>query len=704
MAAPEGFNAHPGGSPDNPMSRYPAPRRLRRAAPVALALAGLAVASPAPASDERRARSAAEAERDAPAPTLRSLSAALVDHDLSFGPGSQASSAVAVDPGDPTRVIAATNDAGSMPVAYISEAGLAAGSVAARTPSTSVVSPGPSGAPRETALCCDPAVAADSDGNLWMAVAGASPGGRIVVARAAAGSTAFGATSAGLPRSSAGGEPAKPALAVRGGDRIAAAWVESVAGGKAVFVSLCALAAGAAACDDPGNWTSPATVAPREDPLSMPDLGFAPNGDLYAVWWDGGAGNAIRIDRCRAGEGCDRSASWNEDARIADLDAADDDGDGSLDPLPQRCPIIAAPGGLVNPSPSVEVDRGGVALVAYSDLRDNADPARPTRCTASGSDKTFDSFVAASPEANVLPDPGSGIRISGDGPLELNDHFLPALSADPSTGQVEASFYTTDGDPSGQRTDRVYVLSSDAGASYSPPAGISDAASRFSGPLSDGIDYGERQGADSAGGVFLPVWTDNRPLQSRDPDLYALSPEVETAITSAPSGVVGEATVAFGFSTPAPRTECALDGGVPGPCSAPLQVGPLHNGPHSLGVRATDGAGNPMDRTPAVAEWTVADSTPPETAITRKPRRRTRSRRPRFEFASNEPGARFQCRYDGGRWSGCRTPKRAKVAVGRHRFRVRALDLAGNVDPTPSKHRFRRKRACPRKRGGGRRC
>ena len=44
------------------------------------------------------------------------------------------------------------------------------------------------------------------------------------------------------------------------------------------------------------------------------------------------------------------------------------------------------------------------------------------------------------------------------GALDLNDHFLPALSVDPSTGVVEAGFYSTAANQSGQFARRMSSL------------------------------------------------------------------------------------------------------------------------------------------------------------------------------------------------------------------------------------------------------
>lgn len=54
-----------------------------------------------------------------------------------------------------------------------------------------------------------------------------------------------------------------------------------------------------------------------------------------------------------------------------------------------------------------------------------------------------------------------------------------------------------------------------------------------------------------------------------------------------------------------------------------------------------------------------------------------------------EPDARFECKLDRRSWASCASPKTLKLKVGRHVFRVRAVDAAGNVDQTPAKATIR---------------
>jgi len=54
-----------------------------------------------------------------------------------------------------------------------------------------------------------------------------------------------------------------------------------------------------------------------------------------------------------------------------------------------------------------------------------------------------------------------------------------------------------------------------------------------------------------------------------------------------------------------------------------------------------------------------------------------------FRFAASER-ARFECKLDAKPFRRCRSPLRARLAVGRHVFRVVAIDAAGNRDKTPA--------------------
>lgn len=80
---------------------------------------------------------------------------------------------------------------------------------------------------------------------------------------------------------------------------------------------------------------------------------------------------------------------------------------------------------------------------------------------------------------------------------------------------------------------------------------------------------------------------------------------------------------------------------------------------------------------------------PPQTVITVMPPNGTTSTSDTFEFKSNKAGT-FQCSLDSVVFVACTTPKTyTGLATGGHKFKVRARDLAGKVDPTPAVYEWK---------------
>jgi len=84
------------------------------------------------------------------------------------------------------------------------------------------------------------------------------------------------------------------------------------------------------------------------------------------------------------------------------------------------------------------------------------------------------------------------------------------------------------------------------------------------------------------------------------------------------------------------------------------------------------------------------DTVAPSTRITSHPKKRTSKRRVTFRFAANEASVTFECKLDAKPWASCSSAKAYRVKPGWHRFKVRAVDAAHNVDPTPARFRFHR--------------
>ena len=93
--------------------------------------------------------------------------------------------------------------------------------------------------------------------------------------------------------------------------------------------------------------------------------------------------------------------------------------------------------------------------------------------------------------------------------------------------------------------------------------------------------------------------------------------------------------------------------------------------------------------TPTVTPSPTTDSAAPSTAL-RRARINQARRKATFRFASSERGSSFVCKLDSKRYKGCTSPKTyGRLAAGKHVFRVKARDRAGNVDATPTTRRFR---------------
>ena len=60
-----------------------------------------------------------------------------------------------------------------------------------------------------------------------------------------------------------------------------------------------------------------------------------------------------------------------------------------------------------------------------------------------------------------------------------------------------------------------------------------------------------------------------------------------------------------------------------------------------------------------------------------------------FKYRSSERNSTFKCKIDRQPFRPCGPTRTLRVDLGRHKFRVRAIDASGNVDPTPAVRRFR---------------
>ncbi len=109
----------------------------------------------------------------------------------------------------------------------------------------------------------------------------------------------------------------------------------------------------------------------------------------------------------------------------------------------------------------------------------------------------------------------------------------------------------------------------------------------------------------------------------------------------------------------------------------------LPDGPHSVTATAVDAAGNSG---PSSAVTFTLDTRAPDTSFKEQPPARTSERNASFAYASTEASVRFECSLDGAPFHPCSDAY--AVALGDHLLRARAVDLAGNVDPSPAEARW----------------
>jgi hypothetical protein len=167
---------------------------------------------------------------------------------------------------------------------------------------------------------------------------------------------------------------------------------------------------------------------------------------------------------------------------------------------------------------------------------------------------------------------------------------------------------------------------------------------------------------------------------------------VDTALTGGPSGLVNSRTATFDYSSGAGISYmCSLDLAPFTTCgsgTSKTYTG-LGDGGHTFRVYAANG--DWFDRIPAQQMWNI-DGTPHDTVLDGgvgpAEGSSSTSTGAEFGFGSTEGGS-FECSLDSAAFAPCATPRSISgLNPGQHRFRVRAKDSAGNVDPSPAERNW----------------
>ena len=157
-----------------------------------------------------------------------------------------------------------------------------------------------------------------------------------------------------------------------------------------------------------------------------------------------------------------------------------------------------------------------------------------------------------------------------------------------------------------------------------------------------------------------------------------------TVVTQKPAPLSNSTTATFAFNSPDTTAtfQCSLNGAAAQPCTSPVVYTGLGDATRTLLIQAVDPAGN-IDTQAQPITWTV-DTTPPDTVLA-DPGDIVGNSVPTFTFTASEPNSTFQCSFDSGPFAACTSPDLVDVLrSGPHEFSVRAVDAAGNMDPTPA--------------------
>ena len=422
--------------------------------------------------------------------------------DVSQAPGPQAEVRVAVDPHQPSRLLAASNSDEDPGMRVYSSADGGRSWLSA-------VLPRPAGSP--PAPChADPSPAIDASGNEYVAFMQAAQscdeGGdhvtlRLAVRLAGEQTWRFWSDSV-IPEDAHGSFDDNPWLAVDNGrqsphlGRLYLAWFRSVADRRIGFEI--------SHSDDHGaHWSEPLVVSDTIVEAGYPSLSIADDGTVYAAWHDFARG-ALFLDRS-----VDGGKSFGRDVELplAGRDAAN---------CPNGRPIAAQRSRCVRSDPTViaDVARDRV-YVTYSDLARN------------GSE---DIFVAAFDTSLVAV---SGFpRRMGAPEKRPSDQFWPTSALDPGSGRLIVCFYGTGASSARARATFSCAVSDALAGNWSPTRRIATVASDETKAGASEFAYGDYEGLAVANGVAHPTWTDSRRLATRGEEIYTASFPVNATATA----------------------------------------------------------------------------------------------------------------------------------------------------------------------------
>jgi Ca2+-binding RTX toxin-like protein len=318
-----------------------------------------------------------------------------------------------------------------------------------------------------------------------------------------------------------------------------------------------------------------------------------------------------------------------------------------------------------------------------------------------------DAITGRNGEDVLVDGPGAGTDVlaalGGDDALTHNGGADQLLGGDGNDLFLSDSVCDGEAIVGGNGRDNSSWARLDASVSADLEAGVagepgSDGSPDCNGGALDSMTQIEDLEASSAPDVLRGDAGPNQLLGHKSPDSYFAGGGSDSILANSGDTGLGDfdVTIDCGAEVDSALIDRPQFGGDPQPvdCESVVEADPDN---FRTGTQLPP---PPLEEPPPTAEPTTTptqpppprDRTAPRTRLDFHPRATVFSARPwrtvGFRFATDEAGARFRCKLDARPYRACVSPRKYRVKVGRHAFRVVAIDGAGNVDPTPALFRF----------------
>jgi hypothetical protein len=423
--------------------------------------------------------------------------------DVSNEPGPQSETSIAIDPNNPSQLVAGSNEIDRLPMRgyFSSDGGLTWGGVDLPLP--------PPLTPSGTDFGSDPGVAWDTRGNAYYSY---------IVVFFNGGFTGVTGTELAVARSSDGGRTWTPTyFAFKNGtgqfndkplitvdtnpnspfrDTIYVTWDTATGNSSSTNDIIVSRSTdGGRTFSDPVKASASvkgANAAIGADPFVGPD------GTLYVAW------NDIQHNAIVFSHSTDGGLTFGVTQTIAPTQVAFD----------IAIPAMNVRRALVYPACGADISSGSNRRTLYCAWMD---------LTATNG---TDLFLSRSTDGGAHW--SAPLRVNDDPAGVANDQFNQWLAVDPIDGSVNLSWNDTRLDPSHVSTHIFYARSTDGGQSFAPNVQVTTAPTNETccgAQLHD--QYGDYEGIAARNGISHPVWTDRRDA------VASLNEEVFTAVIRA---------------------------------------------------------------------------------------------------------------------------------------------------------------------------